>query len=379
MFVARAEMRHSRGKFILLTAAVALLVYLILVQQAISGALIGAFNGAIRNQTAPVLVYATDALRAPSGSVFPLEWEEEIATDASVATAARIGILSAPAHAIGGDPESTAAAAADAATTVTLWGAADPALGGPADPVAGRPISASGEAVGTAGDFELGQTVSLHGMADETADFQIVGLVADSQLAVQPTLYTSYADYEAAVTSLNPDARTVLPSLIAVEPAGPVADTVSALTEASADLDPLSREAAADLFPGVAPVRTSFLIILGLFGFVVPLVTGLFFLILTFQKTRSLTLLSAMGSRRAVLVRSLLFQVLAVLIGGLGVGVGLYALTTLFEVGSLTLVFSWPTVALWCAILLTLGVLSALVSVRRVLAIEPVEATKGGH
>jgi putative ABC transport system permease protein len=61
------------------------------------------------------------------------------------------------------------------------------------------------------------------------------------------------------------------------------------------DLDPLTRADAASEFPGAGQVEQSFLIILGLYGFVVPLVTGLFFLIITFQKTRALTLLRAVG------------------------------------------------------------------------------------
>ncbi len=368
VFLALAEMRRSRGKFALLTSAVALLVYLILVQQAISGSLVRAFNGAIRHQSAPILVYSTDSLRSPQGSVIIPEWEQIIADDASVASSARVGILSA-----------TAEAGDDDAAIVTLWGAEDAGLGGAAEPVEGRVPETDDEAIGTAGDFEVGQMVTLGGEAGTSPEFEVVGLVEDAQLAVLPMLYTSYDAYESAATALNPQVSGVLPSLVAVEPAGSVEATITALTEASPNLDPLARDVAAEEFPGVAPVQMSFLIILGLFGFVVPLVTGLFFLILTFQKSRALTLLSAIGARPRVLVGSLLFQVLAVLIGGLALGAALYALTTLIEVGTLTLTFSWGSVAVWSAILLTLGVASALASVRRVLGIEPVEATRGGN
>ena len=71
----------------------------------------------------------------------------------------------------------------------------------------------------------------------------------------------------------------------------------------------LTRAEAAEKAPGVAEVRSSFQVIFLLFGLVVPLTTGLFFLIVTLQKARSLTLLRAIGARRGVLVRSLLLQV----------------------------------------------------------------------
>jgi len=40
--------------------------------------------------------------------------------------------------------------------------------------------------------------------------------------------------------------------------------------------------------------------------------------------------------------------------------------------------FDWGTVGFWAALLLGLGLLSALVAARRVLAIDPIEATTGG-
>ncbi|HHW84155.1 MAG TPA: ABC transporter permease [Actinomycetales bacterium] len=387
MFLARAEIRRSRGKFLMLTAAVGLLAYLILVQQAIAGALVTSFNGAIANQNAPVLVYATDALASPQGSIITPDNESLIADDPSVANSARVGILSAAATLADHAGEASSSGTADETdetnesageTTVTIWGAEDPALGGPAEPVEGEAVAADGEALGTRGDVSVGETVTISG-EEEDLTFTVVGLVEDAQVNVTPTLYVSYADYEAAVATLNPFAQGVLPSLIAVEPASSAEETISALTEASAAIEPLTREAAAEDFPGVGPVNTSFLIILGLFGFVVPLVTGLFFLILTFQKSKALTLLRAVGARSGVLVRSLMIQVVLVLGVGLAIGTALYAITTQFVIGGLRLSFSWETVALWSGILLVLGVLSALASVRRVLAVEPVEATRGGH
>lgn len=85
-----------------------------------------------------------------------------------------------------------------------------------------------------------------------------------------------------------------------------------------------------------------------------------------------------MGARSSVLVRALLWQIAFILGGGIAVGVGLYALTSRIEIGSLTIVFDWATVAFWTALLGVLGVGSALASIRRVLAIDPVEATTGG-
>ncbi len=357
MFLAAKEMHRGKVKFALLLIAVSLLVFLILVQQALSRALVTSFIGAIENQTAPVLVYATDALRAPQGSVITPPQEQLILDSPEVADHGRIGIVSITL------PETRLSDGAE--VTATVWGYEDQALGAPSELREGAYPAAAGEAVGTWGDFALGETITFAGPAGDEMAITVVGLAQDSQLSVQPTL-------------LNPTAMGVLPSLIAVEPATTPEAVIADLRAASTDLDPLTREEAATEFPGAGQVEQSFLIILALYGFVVPLVTGLFFLIITFQKSRALTLLRAVGARSGVLVRALLWQVAFILGGGIVVGVGLYALTSRIEIGSLTIVFDWQTVLFWTVLLGVLGVASALASIRRVLALDPVEATHGG-
>ncbi len=70
MFLALREARRAPWRFALLTGAVGLLVFLILFVQALTGALIGQFIGALEHQSADVLVYSSqahDALLRPRG------------------------------------------------------------------------------------------------------------------------------------------------------------------------------------------------------------------------------------------------------------------------------------------------------------------------
>ena len=75
MFLALREMRRTKARFGLVVAAVALLVFLIFIQLTLQNGLLTAFVGAIRNQSAPVLVYSVDGRRNLQGSVItpPLE------------------------------------------------------------------------------------------------------------------------------------------------------------------------------------------------------------------------------------------------------------------------------------------------------------------
>lgn len=91
MFLALKEMRRAKTRFGLLIGAVALLVFLILFQQTLQNGLITSFVGALRHQSAPVLVYSVDGRRNLQGSVITPDLERSIGAVDGVARAGRIG------------------------------------------------------------------------------------------------------------------------------------------------------------------------------------------------------------------------------------------------------------------------------------------------
>jgi len=368
MFLALREIRRAKTRFALLVAAVALLVFLILTQQALQNGLITSFVGAIKRQSAPVLVFAVDGQRTLQGSVITPALQKAIESAPGVAEAGRIG-----------QGTFTVVVGDAAQSNAALIGYEKSQLGGPDRLSAGRMPAAAGEAAGSAGDFSLGDRVRVVGPG-KAVELRVVGLTDNAQIQVSPTLFVAWPDYVAATRAFNPDAKTVPPSVIGVRPVPGV--SAGALTtqinKTSGDADALTRDQAAEKAPGVAAVRNSFNLIFLLFALVVPLVTGLFFLIITLQKARALTLLRAIGAPAGVLVRSLLVQALIIIGGGIAIGTLLFFPLSQAKVGKLSLSFDPAAVLFWAALLLTLGLLSALVAARRVLAIDPVQATTGG-
>jgi putative ABC transport system permease protein len=224
--------------------------------------------------------------------------------------------------------------------------------------------------------FALGDTVTVE---PGGLELEIVGVASEIGLQASPTLFTTYATYEQVVRAANPDAAGVLPAAIGVAPAAGVgaSDLVERIDDAVPEAEALTRADAAARTPGVEQIQQSFRLIFLLYGLVVPLVTGLFFLILTLQKAGSLTLLRAVGVPGRRLVWSLLFQVTLVLVLGIGIGVLLYTPVASQRLGGIPLSFQTGAVIFWACILLVLGLLSSLASARRVLRIDPIEATTG--
>ena len=370
MFLALKEMARAKVRFALLIAAIGLLVFLILFQQSLQNGLLTSFVGAIRNQSAPVLVYTVDGQRVIQGSVITPDLEQQVRELDAVGSVGRIG-----------QGTFTVTVGAGELTDTTVLGFDDPDLGAPTTMVDGRLPSEPGEAVASDADasagFGIGETIVV-----EPGGFEltVVGLARDAQLNAGPTLFVDYDTYLSSVRSANPDAGEPLPNVLAVAPAAGVGDAelVDRVNALSDDLDALTREEAADSTPGVAQVRQSFQVIFLLYGLVIPCITGLFFLIITFQKSRALTLLRAIGAPARRLVASLLLQALIIIGLGFGIGLALYAPVSQQRLGGIPLRFETRAVITWAILLLVLGIGSSLLSARRVLAIDPIEATTGG-
>lgn len=366
--LARAEMRRGRVRFGLLTGAVGLVVFLILFQQALLGSLIADFIGALRHQSATVLVYGAEARRNVEGSVVPPGAVEAVASVDGVADAGPLG-----------QGTFTVRAGGDLADAV-LFGYR---LGGPGAPTtlsAGRLPRGDGEAVASRADaaegFGIGRRVTVEPGGPELT---VVGLAERIRYSVAPTLFVSFATFEAAAQARNPDAGGVRPSLVAARPAPGVdpAGLARRITAAVSGVEALTRDQAVDASPGVSSVRSSLSVVLALAYAVVGLVTGFFFLILTVQKTAALTLLRALGAPAGYLVRSLLTQVGVVVGGGVLVAAGLFEIVVRVGDVGVEVELSGGALAATAAGVGFLGGLSALAAVRRILRLDPMAAATG--
>jgi putative ABC transport system permease protein len=366
------EVARARLRFGLLVGAVGLLVFLVLFQSTLLSTLLSFFSGALETQSAQVVVYSDDARTNPEGSVLPLDTVDAVAAVPGVARAGPLGVDTVTARADGDELD------------VALFGYE---LGGPGEPtrlVEGRLPRADGEGVASDIDagrgFAVGDTISVIG-PEGTYPITIVGRSSRLRFSVQPAVFVSYPSYEAAALVKNPDASSITPSMVVVDPEPQVApaDLAARITRTVDGVEALDRASAVDNLPGVSAVRTSFAIVLGLAFVVVTLVVGIFFVILTVQKSASLTLLRAIGARTGDLVRALLVQVAIVMIGGIVVGAVLLGFATLASSETFPIEFDVGLLLTRGLLMLVLAGVASLAAIRRVLHIDPIAAvTRSG-
>lgn len=367
MYIALKEIRRSVGRFTLLTSAVALLVLLLLFFQAVAGTLTLGFTGGLQSSAAEVFVYDERARLNPQGSVLDPGVAETVGAVDGVGQAAAIGIGSFTGSGPDGDID------------VTLFGG-DPT--GPAVPrtiADGRVAEAPDEALFSGSSLSDGFSIDDEVTIGDTT-LRIVGTADDAAFNVAPTLYVPFETYEKAVrdrTGMDIDVPPSLVGVSVVDGQDPT-EVATSISDQVDGVQAVDRAAAVAELPGAGQISQSFGILYLLLFIVVTIVTGVFFLILTVQKADSLVLLRAIGASRADVVRPVLLQVLLVV--GLGALLGAGAATGLLAAAKDTFgaQIDPSTTALTVAAITVLGLIASVGAVRRVLAIDPIDATTGG-
>ena len=317
VLLASREIRHAPVRFGLLAGAIGLLIFLVFFQQTLLSSLLNSFTGALQNQSGIVLVYNSEARKSLEASVLSPDVVAKVAAVPGVGQAGALGVATLTFLVNGQQLD------------VAVIGAEPGKPGQPTKLISGRPASAPGEGVASseASGIALGDTVTT---AAGGPPITIVGLTEQSQFSVQPTLFVTFGTYTTLRKAANPDATEVPPSAVAVIPSAGVSPTAlaAAINTTVPAVTALARSDAVANAPGVSSTQGSFAIVLALAVVVVALVTGFFFLILTVQKTPSLTLLRAVGAPASYLVRGLIQQVILVLGVALLVAVGLLVAAT---------------------------------------------------
>jgi putative ABC transport system permease protein len=363
------EMRRAKGRFALLGGAVGVLVFLIVFQQALLGGLVSEFVGAIRNQSADVLVYGEDARLNLQGSVVPPDAVDATAGVEGVAAAAPLGVATLTVEA-GGELRDA-----------TLFGHRLDGPGAPAEVTEGRRPVRDGEAIASAAAAEDGFAVGDRVVVRPGGvEITVVGSAPNLSFSVTPTLFASYGTYEEVQLAVNPDAPAVAPSAVAVDVASGESpgDVARRITGEVEGVEAAERDRAADEAPGVEAVSQSFGLVLLLAYVATTVVIGFFFVILTVQKTATLTLLRAIGGPVGRLVGALAVQVLAVVATGLALGTALAALALAGVSVGIDARIETRALGLTVVVVLVLAALACVGAVRRITRLDPASATASG-
>jgi putative ABC transport system permease protein len=358
------DMQRAKLKFGLLGGALALLVFLLLFLNTLSTTLLGFFTGAVKHNTAQVLVYNAAARRNLQASRLPPGTVERVRAAPGVGAAGPIGNTTLTADVGKG------------LTDLSLFGWQPGLPGGPAR-LSGGVVPQAGEALVDKADqpngFKIGATITIEPTGKS---LRIVGYTTDSRFNVGPTAYTPIDTYRDIVRASNPNAPYVPDNLVGVDAAAgtSVAAVTRAINASDPGLEALSRATAVASIPGARSVSQSFNLIVGITFVIVVVVTGFFFMILTVQKLRIFTALRAVGATTGYLASSLVAQVVIMVLLGVAGATGLLGVAAVNSSPAFPLRVDPRLVVTATLAVLASCLVASLVSVRRIARLDPVEA-----
>jgi putative ABC transport system permease protein len=357
VFVAWRDLRHARGRFLLIGAVVALITLLVGFLAGLAGGLASQNVSAVLDLPGERLVLQTSVGARPSFSESTLSPETVSAwRDADgVRDATAVGIVQGRA--------SDAAAGGASSIGVALFGVPDDAPASAVTDLAPHRDDQVGLSAGAAKDLGVGVggRVSIAG-----ATYRVSAVGGDLWFSHTP------------VVTLTPEAwadadrrfgGTGEPTVLAVS-GSPDWDAVAADTGTVAN-PPLLSLTALETF--TSEIGSLGLMIALLFG-VSALVVGAFFTVWTMQRSADVAVLKALGASTAALVRDALGQALVVLVAGIGVGMALVVGLGLLAGGALPFLLSPLTTVVPAAAMALLGLAGAAVALRTVTSADPLTA-----
>ncbi|MEI2784496.1 MAG: ABC transporter permease [Candidatus Nanopelagicales bacterium] len=358
MNLALTEMRRSKLRFGLLTGAVSLLVFLVVLLATLSNALVSSITGALDGLDANVLVYSDVARDNLQASRLEPTVVDQVAAVSGVQAAGPISTLT------------TSAALKDGTEDLQVFGFQPGKPGAPTGLSEGRLPESAGEVAMDGGGYAVGDTLELTG-ADTTAT--VVGLLRGAQFNASPTAYVTDELFGQIVKTINPNVPFVPVNAVAVQTDDPQA-VAAAISDEVAGTKAYEKSEAVSLIPGVGSISQTFGILVGLTFIIGIVVIGFFFLILTVQKMKSFTLLRAIGASSGKLAGVVAQQIAIVVLLASAIAVALTLLAVRGLNSGIPVSLSPALVLGVVAAVLVFSLLAGLLSIRRITKIDPFTA-----
>ena len=230
-------------------------------------------------------------------------------------------------------------------------------------------------------NYKIGDEITVKTIQDtkeQLYKLKVVGITDGRQYSIQPAIIVSQDTFNLVKPGAlpNPNQTDLVSNIIAVQLNDPTRwkEMAAALESEVGDIKAVDKVTAYESTPGYSAQQSTlstqnfFSLLIGL------LVIGGFFQIQTLQKIPQIGMLKAIGAPNATIALAALTQIVMVTILGVSIGTGFTLLLSLSFPPTIPIIFTPSAVALSVILLLLIGPVGGLVSVRYALRVEPLTA-----
>ena len=376
-YLALKEMWRLRGRYLLFSLVVALITILVLFIAALAGGLANANKQFIDKLDADMLVYQENVDLQPTSSRLGQSKLADVRRIEGVKDVGPLGLSTA------------AVVFSDGRTPIdiSLVGV-DPGKPGDPPPLDGLGLRTkrNNDAVidrnlAKQAGFRVGDKItikSIQGTKEEYYQLTVVGITEARQYFFLPSVILPLTTWD----KVRPQGEggnsrsEIIFNLMAVQLLDPrqfelVTQRINSLVDG---IEVTNKRKAIEALPGYSAQQSTlntqkaFTLLIGI------LVVGGFFQIQTLQKVAQIGVLKAIGSSNGTVAIAIMLQIILITIIGVGIGSLGTLLLALGLPGNIPIEFAGPTVLSAIGLLLLIGPISGLVSIRLALKIDPLMA-----
>jgi hemin transport system permease protein len=360
--LALKELRRRPGRFTTATVILTLIAILLMFLGGLLDGLIAISTGAIRAQDAQAIVYSDTAQASFVRSRIDPELRAQVEAVPGVTEVGGIGNVQLGARVPGNGPRDLA--------SVALFGYELAPKGVPEPPPFGQ--AWADESIKASG-VEQGMVIEV---GPARTPIEIIGFVKDTNFSGQSSLWASPDTWRDTLSANRPDAQVgpdVFQALVVRGTGTDLPGAIDAATNGATDSYSVAGAVAA--IPGVTEQQGTFNQIIGVTVAIALVVIGLFFALLTVERTSLYGVLKALGAKSSTIFAGLVAQAVVVTaIASLIAGALVIVLDLLIPPGSIPLLITPARIVSSVVLLLVAAVLGCSFSLRRVLRIDPASA-----
>ncbi len=379
LYLALKEMARHKRRFAVVFLIVALVTLLVLLTAALGDGLVQGASEYLEQQNGELLVFQEDVDYQLRVSRLSNERLKQIRRVPGVAAVGPIGVSTASivavdgraierldASLIGFEPRAPGAPQVFAGTAPTDSRAAEVVLD--------RHVQAR---LG----LQPGATITIkviQGMQEQHYDLQVLGFADGSKVNYTPGIFVPLRRWDRIRPQEQPGGNPadLIFNIVAVRLDGslPPITVATAIEERVPHVEVTDPVTAYETTQGYRDMQSTLNLQQGFVLLIVVLIVGSFFQIQTLQKVAQIGMLEAIGASSQVIIATLLIQIMLTLLAGLAIGGTVVWLLAQAMPTTIPMVFDGAKITTAVLALLAAGPIAALIAVRTILQIEPLQA-----
>ncbi|RTE11817.1 ABC transporter permease [Paenibacillus whitsoniae] len=368
MFLAMKELMYSKTRFSMIVIIFVLIAWLVFILTGLGNGLSTLAASVFKNMQADYVVFQQGAQSSMSKSLL----SEQVAAEASklpnVTAASPMG--SSMATALKGQSNKNEDKVDIAIIGISPGSFLEPTV------IEGKPLSADNPKHVVANvtmkdkGFKLGDTFQLDG---STESLTIIGFVENQTYNHVSAVFTPMSEWRKIAFAAPGSNKGIADPVNAIMLQGSNID-LSLVNSKLSNTDTVTRAQAVQGMPGYKEENGSIMMMLAFLLAISAFVLGVFFYVITIQKTNQFGIMKAIGARNGFLSKAIMSQVLVLSLTSIIVGIVLTYGTATIMPKAMPFKLEMNLVIGYSMILLFIALLSSLVSVRKITRIDPLQA-----